>query len=390
MKFKSIYLIVLDSAGVGALEDADKFNDVGANTIGHTIEYNKKNELFNLNDLGLINILEDRINEKPKKGYFGKMKEYSFGKDTTTGHWEMAGTPVKEGFSTFTQSGFPKEIMDEWKEKTGHDYLGNYAESGTVILDKLGEEHIKTKKLIVYTSADSVFQIAAHEEVIGLDELYRVCEVTRKMLDKYNVARVIARPFIGNKKGEFKRTYNRHDYSMTPNDDTMLDILKKNNIEVTAVGKIGDIFAHRGTTLEIPTKGNADGLNKTMELLKSGKEGLIFVNLVDFDMLYGHRRNPEGYYNALKEVDEFTKDFMDNMSNEDLLIYVADHGCDPTHHGTDHTREYVPLLVYSPAFKDSGTLGIRDMFSDVSATVLDNFGFSSSAKYGKSFLNDLN
>jgi len=279
--------------------------------------------------------------------------------------------------------------MDEWREKTGFDYLGNYAESGTVILDKLGEEHIKTKKLIVYTSADSVFQIAAHEEVVPLEKLYEVCEITRKMLDKYNVARVIARPFVGKKKGEFKRTYNRHDYSMIPKENTMLDILKANNIPVVAVGKIGDIFAHRGTTEEIPTKGNTDGLNKTTELLSKKQEGLIFVNLVDFDMLYGHRRNPQGYYNALKEVDDFTEKFINRMTENDLLIYVADHGCDPTHHGTDHTREYVPLMVYSPAFKEKGTLGIRNSFSDISATILDNSNLYDKSKYGESFLKAL-
>jgi len=389
MKSKNIYLIVLDSAGVGEMPDAAKFNDKGANTIGHTVEHNGKNELHNFNKLGLENMLSKNLNEKPELGYYGIMSEFSYGKDTTTGHWEMAGAPVKEGFSTYTENGFPKEIMDEWKEKTGYDFLGNYAESGTVILDEFGEEHIKTKKLIVYTSADSVFQIAAHEDIVPIEELYKICKITREMLDKYNVARVIARPFVGDKKGEFKRTYNRHDYSMIPEQDTMLDILKKHEIPVTAVGKIGDIFAHRGTTAEIPTKGNADGLNKTMELLNKEQNGLIFVNLVDFDMLYGHRRNPQGYYDALKEADNFTNDFMNKMTDNDMLIYVADHGCDPTHHGSDHTREYVPLMVFSPAFKESNTLGIRESFADISATILDNFNLVDKADYGKSFLSEL-
>ncbi len=389
MKSKNIYLIVLDSAGVGEMPDAEKFNDKGANTIGHTVEYNGKNELNTLNKLGLSNMLNKNLELKPEKGYYGIMSEYSFGKDTTTGHWEMAGAPVKSGFSTYTNTGFPKEIMEEWKEKTGYDFLGNYAESGTVILDKFGEEHLKTKKLIVYTSADSVFQIAAHEDVVPIEELYKICKITREMLDKYNIARVIARPFIGNKKGEFKRTYNRHDYSMVPESNTMLDVLKDNDIPVVAVGKIGDIFAHRGTTTEISTKGNTDGLNKTMELLNKKQNGLIFVNLVDFDMLYGHRRNPRGYYDALKETDTFTADFMNKMSDDDLLIYVADHGCDPTHHGTDHTREYVPLMVFSPSFKEQGVLGIRSSFADVSATILDNFNLVDKAEFGKSFLSNL-
>jgi phosphopentomutase len=381
--------VVLDSAGVGEMPDADKFNDKGTNTIGHTIEHNGKNELFTLNDLGLENMISKELDKKSKLGSYGIMAESSHGKDTTTGHWEMAGAPVSSGFSTYTENGFPKEIMDEWKEKTGYDYLGNYSESGTVILDEFGEEHMKTKKLIVYTSADSVFQIAAHEDVIPIEELYRVCKVTREMLDKYNVARIIARPFIGNKKGEFKRTYNRHDYSMLPETDTMLDVLKSQDIPVIAVGKIGDIFAHQGTTEEISTKGNTDGLNKTMELLKKGQKGLIFVNLVDFDMLYGHRRDPKGYYEALKEVDSFTKDFMSEMTDDDLFIYVADHGCDPTYKGSDHTREYVPLMVYSPSFKENVTLGIRNSFADVSATILDNFNLLDKAECGESFLNKL-
>lgn len=389
MKSKNIYLVVLDSAGVGEMPDAEKFNDKGANTIGHTVEHHGNNKLNTLNKLGLSNMLNKNLELKPEKGYYGIMSEYSNGKDTTTGHWEMAGAPVKSGFSTYTDTGFPKEIMEEWKEKTGYDFLGNYAESGTVILDKFGEEHIKTKKLIVYTSADSVFQIAAHEDIVPIEELYKICKITREMLDKYNVSRVIARPFIGNKKGEFKRTYNRHDYSMLPEGNTMLDVLKANNIPVVAVGKIGDIFAHRGTTTEIPTKGNTDGLNKTMELLKQKQNGLIFVNLVDFDMLYGHRRNPQGYYDALKETDTFTADFMNKMSDEDLLIYVADHGCDPTHHGTDHTREYVPLMVFSPKFKEQGVLGIRNSFADISATILDNFNLVDKAEFGESFLSNL-
>lgn len=324
----------------------------------------------------------------PKTGYFGKMAEISNGKDTTTGHWELAGAPLVDGFTTYTEHGFPKKVMEEFRAKTGHDYLGNYASSGTVVLDELGEEHMKTKKLIVYTSADSVFQIAAHEDVIPIEELYRICKVTREMLDKYNVARVIARPFVG-KPGAFERTYNRHDYSMVPEDDTMLDILSKNDVPVTAVGKIGDIFAHRGTTQEMGTKGNADGIAKMKAIQEAGTEGLVFVNLVDFDMLFGHRRNPQGYYDALKEVDGFTTEFMKQMRDDELLIYVADHGCDPTYKGSDHTREYVPLLTYSPGFKEAGTLGIRETFADISATVLDNFGLKDQAKVGKSFMDQL-
>lgn len=384
---KNIYLVVLDSAGIGAMPDAEKYGDLNTNTIKHIIEKNK-NDLVNFNKIGLEHLLTWDFNKKPQKGYFGAMAEFSNGKDTTTGHWEMAGTPLKAGFATYTETGFPKEIMDEFKEKTGYDYLGNYSESGTVILDTFGEEHIKTKKLIVYTSADSVFQIAAHEEIIPIEELYRVCKISREMLDKYNVARVIARPFIGN-PGKFERTYNRHDYSMEPESQTMLDTLKENNIPVIAVGKIGDIFSHRGTTVEIPTKGNKDGMEKTLELINKKQNGLIFVNLVDFDMLWGHRRDVSGYYNGLKEADLFAEKVMNLMSNDDVLIFVADHGCDPTHTGTDHTREYVPLLIYSPSFKETGSLGIRTTFADVSATILENFGLLSKSSFGTSFLNDL-
>ncbi len=383
---KNIYLIVLDSAGVGALPDAEKYGDAGTNTIKHIVEYVGKNELHTFNSIGLNHILENSLTQKPEKGYYGIMAEYSNGKDTTTGHWEIAGTPLKDGFTTFTDTGFPKEIMDEFKEKTGHDYIGNYAESGTVILDKYGKEHVDTKKLIIYTSADSVFQIAAHEDVIPINELYRVCKISREILDKHNIARVIARPFIGS-EGNYKRTYNRHDYSMEPKGLTMLDQLKESDIPVIAVGKIGDIFAHRGVTEEIPTQGNRDGMDKTLQLLEKNRKGLVFVNLVDFDMLWGHRRDPQGYYNGLKEADEFTNEFMSKMSNNDIVIFVADHGCDPTYKGSDHTREYVPLLVYSPSFKESGTLGIRGTFADISATILENFGLK--GDFGTSFLKNL-
>ncbi len=384
---KNIYLVVLDSAGVGELPDAKEFNDLGANTVAHAIEVNGENNLLNFNKMGLQKILDRDFTTSPELGYHGMMAEYSYGKDTTTGHWEMAGTPVKDGFSTYPK-GFPEDIMKEWSKRTGYGYLGNYPESGTVILDKYGKEHLETKKLIVYTSADSVFQIAAHEDLVPVEELYKICKITRELLDPHNVARVIARPFIG-EPGNFTRTYNRHDYSMIPEKNTMLDYLKESNVPVIAVGKIGDIFAHRGTTQEIKTKGNTDGLNKTMDLLKSRQKGLIFVNLVDFDMLYGHRRKPQGYYDALKEADLFTEDFIKNMQDDDLLIYVADHGCDPTYRGSDHTREYIPLMVYSPSFKEQGSLGIRDTFADISATILDNFNLNDKIDFGKSFLGKL-
>ena len=387
--YKRIIILVMDSVGIGHAPDAAKFNDEGANTLGHIEATAGLIHCPTLRSLGLANIADIKTDEVPVMGAYGKMEEVSTGKDTTSGHWEMMGHPVTVPFPTF-YDGFPKELMDTFTKETGYGYLGNEVASGTEIIERLGVEHMKTGKPIVYTSADSVFQIAAHEDVIPLEDLYRMCEITRNKVcvGDYYVGRIIARPFIG-KPGHFVRTSNRHDYSRMPAHRMVQQELQAANIPTVAVGKIGDIYAHVGWDESYPTKSNAHGMNVVPYLLGSSFErGLMMVNLVEFDSLYGHRRNVEGYKRAIEAFDYQLSGLLPLLKDDDLLIITADHGNDPTWHGTDHTREHVPLLAYSPSMKGAIDLGLRYSFGDIGQTVLANFGLSPYA-VGTSFLKDI-
>ncbi|GLX69058.1 phosphopentomutase [Paenibacillus glycanilyticus] len=376
MKFDRIAVIVLDSVGIGELPDAPSFGDSGSHTLGHIIERVPTIELPHMRRWGL-----DRITElsdwKPSgeaAAYYGKMAEVSVGKDTMTGHWELMGLNITVPFQTFPE-GFPEELIQAFEERTGRKVIGNKPASGTEILDELGAEHMETGAWIVYTSADSVFQIAAHEEIVPLEELYRGCEIARELTmdERFAVGRVIARPFVGS-PGAFKRTPNRHDYAVKPPEATVLDLLKDNGFDTIAIGKINDIFDGEGITATSSTKSNADGIAQTVEALKKPFKGLLFTNLVDFDSLYGHRRDPEGYAAALEEFDRAIPELESAIGERDLLIVTADHGNDPVHPGTDHTREYVPILLFSPAFDQPKRLETRTTFSDLGATIADNFG----------------
>lgn len=387
--YKRIIILVMDSVGIGHAPDAAKFNDEGANTLGHIEATAGLIHCPTLRSLGLANIADIKTDETPVMGAYGKMEEVSTGKDTTSGHWEMMGHPVTVPFPTF-YDGFPKELMDTFTKETGYGYLGNEVASGTEIIERLGVEHMKTGKPIVYTSADSVFQIAAHEDVIPLEDLYRMCEITRNKVcvGDYYVGRIIARPFIG-KPGHFVRTSNRHDYSRMPEHRMVQQELQAAQIPTVAVGKIGDIYAHVGWDESYPTKSNAHGMNVVPYLLGSSFErGLMMVNLVEFDSLYGHRRNVEGYKRAIEDFDYQLSGLLPLLKDDDLLIITADHGNDPTWHGTDHTREHVPLLAYSPSKKEAIDLGLRHSFGDIGQTVLANFGLSPYA-VGTSFLKDI-
>ena len=387
--YKRIIILVMDSVGIGHAPDAAKFNDEGSNTLGHIEATAGLIHCPTLRSLGLANIADIKTDETPVMGAYGKMEEVSTGKDTTSGHWEMMGHPVTVPFPTF-YDGFPKELMDTFTKETGYGYLGNEVASGTEIIERLGVEHMKTGKPIVYTSADSVFQIAAHEDVIPLEDLYRMCEITRNKVcvGDYYVGRIIARPFIG-KPGHFVRTSNRHDYSRMPEQRMVQQELQVANIPTVAVGKIGDIYAHVGWDESYPTKSNAHGMNVVPYLLGSSFEsGLMMVNLVEFDSLYGHRRNVEGYKRAIEDFDYQLSGLLPLLKDDDLLIITADHGNDPTWHGTDHTREHVPLLAYSPSMKEAIDLGLRHSFGDIGQTVLANFGLSPYA-VGTSFLKDI-
>lgn len=387
--YKRIIILVMDSVGIGHAPDAAKFNDEGANTLGHIEATAGLIHCPTLRSLGLANIADIKTDETSVMGAYGKMEEVSTGKDTTSGHWEMMGRPVTVPFPTF-YDGFPKELMDTFTKETGYGYLGNEVASGTEIIERLGVEHMKTGKPIVYTSADSVFQIAAHEDVIPLEDLYRMCEITRNKVcvGDYYVGRIIARPFIG-KPGHFVRTSNRHDYSRMPEHRMVQQELQAAQILTVAVGKIGDIYAHVGWDESYPTKSNAHGMNVVPYLLGSSFErGLMMVNLVEFDSLYGHRRNVEGYKRAIEDFDYQLSGLLLLLKDDDLLIITADHGNDPTWHGTDHTREHVPLLAYSPSMKEAIDLGLRHSFGDIGQTVLANFGLSPYA-VGTSFLKDI-
>lgn len=383
--FKRIILIVLDSAGVGEAKDAKKYDDVGTNTIKHAIE-SANIELPNLKKLGLYNLLYNTHDDVI--GYYTKANEVSNGKDTLTGHLEMMGVITEQPFKTFLNTGFPKELIDELEKRTGRKVIGNIAASGTEIIKDLGEEHMKTGSIIVYTSADSVLQIAAHEDVVPLDELYKICEIAREITLKpeWKVGRIIARPFIG-KVGNFTRTPNRHDYALDPAYDTVLNYLNNANLDVISIGKICDIFNYSGINKYTRTTDNYDGIMKIEEEMKQNFNGLLFANLNDFDSKYGHRRNPVGYANALKEFDDNLPNIIDLLRFDDLMIITADHGNDPTYKGTDHTREHTPILVYSKKFKNNGYINELNSFSDIGATIADNFNVKS--PHGESFLNKI-
>jgi phosphopentomutase len=380
-----VIVIVLDSVGVGAMPDAADFGDEGANTLAHVAEHTGGLNLPHMQKMGLGNIIPVKgvpAVKNPMASY-GMMAEASASKDTMAGHWEMMGLIVDKPFPTFPD-GFPSEIMNKFFNAAGVRHaLGNKAASGTVIIAELGEEHIKTGFPIVYTSADSVFQIAAHEDVIPVDKLYKMCEQARTVCDEYRLGRVIARPFVG-KPGQFTRTANRKDYPMDPPGDTALDVLKRNNFPVMGIGKIEDIFAGKGITRAIHTKSNSDGMKCLTDELSITTRGLIFINLVDFDMLYGHRNNARGYADALELFDRELGDLLPRIREDDLVIITADHGCDPAFPGTDHTREYVPLLVYSKQMKPRG-LGTRETFADIGVSILETLGVPHSFP-GDSFL----
>lgn len=388
---KRAFVIVMDSVGCGTAPLSYKYGDEGANTLGHISEKMNGINIKTLESFGIGNIT-DIVGVKKIENTiasYGKMDELSNGKDTMTGHWEFMGIETKKPFLTFTETGFPKELIDELEEKTGHKVIGNYAASGTEILKVLGEEHIKTGAMIVYTSSDSVLQIACHEKYFGLEELYRVCKIAREicMNEKYLVGRVIARPFVGESSETFKRTPNRHDYALSPSDKTVLDSLKENNYDVISVGKINDIFNTMGITESHKSVSNEDGMNITIDIAKRDFNGLCFVNLVDFDALYGHRRDVLGYKKALEEFDLKLKGLINVLRCDDLLIITADHGNDPTWRGTDHTREYVPLLVYGKNYK-CVNLGTRNTFADVGATISKFFNVEM-PKIGTSFLGEI-
>lgn len=367
-------VIVLDGFGVGELPDANNYGDVGSNTLKGIYDNTKLN-LPNMKKLGLYNITQIGIDEKEENvvGAYGKAIEQSVGKNSPVGHWEISGFILKNGFKTYPNA-FPKDLINEFIKETGvKGILCNEVGSGTEILKRFGEEHIRTGYPIIYTSADSVFQIAAHEDVIPVEELYRICKIARKILDnpKYNVGTVIARPFVGDKPENFTRTYNRRDFESETFGKTMLDIISQNKKDVIAIGKIEDLFAGRGITKKIHTSGNADGIEKTIEEIGKQNEGLIFTNLVDFDMLYGHRNNIEGYAKALEYFDNKLPEIISNMKDTDILIITADHGNDPSTPSTDHSREYIPILVYGKNVKPNVNLGIRNTYADISATILD-------------------
>jgi len=384
MSFRRVIWIVLDSVGIGEMPDADQYGDRGSDTLGN-IARRRPLHLPNFSRLGLANIkpVAGLDPAAEPAGCYGRCALASPGKDTTSGHWEMAGVHLERPFPLFP-NGFPREVMDEFERRIGRSTLGNKPASGTGIIQKLGEEHMRTGAPIVYTSADSVFQIAAHEEVIPLFELYKMCETAREILKgPYEVGRVIARPFVG-EPGSFTRTANRHDYAVPPPRGMLLDQLQAKRVPVFSVGKILDIFLSRGITDYEKTKTNADGMAKTLGAMNAQDDGLIFTNLVDFDMLYGHRNDVEGYARALEAVDAWVPDLLGRMADGDLLIFTADHGCDPTTPSTDHSREYVPLIVYGPAARAGVNLGTRASLSDIGQTVAENFG--TSIANGLSFL----
>lgn len=377
-KYKRIFTIVIDSLGAGAMPDAAEYGDAGTDTLGHISESVDSFVIPNLQKLGMANLHPLKQVEAVAKplAHYGKLREASTGKDTMTGHWEMMGLHITKPFKTFTDTGFPPELIAELEKRTGHKVIGNKAASGTAILDELAEEEIATGHMIVYTSADSVLQICGNEETFGLEELYRCCEIAREitMKDEWKVGRIIARPYVGKKKGEFKRTSNRHDYALKPYGRTALNALKDKGYDVISVGKIADIFDGEGITEANRSKSSVHGMEQTIEIAQKDFTGLCFVNLVDFDALWGHRRNPEGYAQELEKFDVKLGELLPLLREDDLLVITADHGNDPTHTGTDHTREKVPFIAYSPSMKENGQLPESDTFAIIGATIADNFG----------------
>lgn len=376
-KYKRIFVIVMDSLGIGAADDAAAYGDAGTDTLGHIAERREKFVIPNLQKIGMANLhpLKQVAPVEHPLGYYMEMKERSAGKDTMTGHWELMGLYTQKPFQTFTEHGFPQGLIDELEKRTGHKVIGNKSASGTAIIDELGEEEIATGHMIVYTSADSVLQICGQEETFDLKELYRCCEIARELTlrDEWKVGRVIARPYIGKKKGEFKRTANRHDYALKPFGKTALDALKAGGYDVISVGKIFDIFDGEGLTESNKSQSSVHGMEQTIDIAKRDFTGLCFTNLVDFDALWGHRRNPEGYAQEIEKFDVKFGELLQLLKDDDLVIITADHGNDPTYTGTDHTREKVPFLAYSPSMQGSGRLETSDTFAAVGATIADNF-----------------
>ena len=377
-EYKRVFVIVIDSLGIGVMPDGEKFGDIGVNTLGHIAESVETFRIPTLQKLGMANLtpLKQVPAVENPLGYQAALRERSNGKDTMTGHWEIMGIETKKPFKTFTEHGFPKELIEELEKRTGHKVIGNKSASGTEIIEELGEEEIATGHMIVYTSADSVLQICGNEETFGLEELYRCCEIAREltMKEEWRVGRVIARPYIGKKKGEFERTSNRHDYALKPPMKTALDVLKDHGLDVISVGKIKDIFDGEGITEAYKSKSSVHGMEQTIELADKDFQGLCFVNLVDFDAKWGHRRNPAGYAKELEMFDEKLEVLLEKLREEDLLIITADHGNDPTYTGTDHTREKVPFLAYGKAMEGNGMLPEQDTFAVIGATIVDNFG----------------
>ena len=378
MRFKRVFVIVLDSLGIGPMADSARFDDAGADTLGHISETVEHLDIPNLQRLGLANLkaLKQVKSAEHPEGYFMAMNEASNGKDTMTGHWEMMGIRTDKPFITFTEHGFPKELIDELEKRCGRKIIGNKAASGTEILEELGEQEVNEGKLIVYTSADSVLQICGNEETMGLETLYHYCEIAREltMRDEWRVGRVIARPYVVKKRGEFKRTSNRHDYALKPTGPTTLNALKDAGYDVISVGKINDIFVGEGITESNHSDSSVHGMQQTIDIAKRDFKGLCFTNLVDFDALWGHRRNPVGYGEEIEKFDKKLGELLPLLREDDLLILTADHGNDPTYKGTDHTREQVPFIAYSPSDTESGKLDTSDTFAVIGATIADNFG----------------
>ncbi len=379
-RYKRIFVIVIDSLGVGAMPDAERFGDFGVNTLGHISESVDTFRIPNLQKLGMANLtpLKQVAPAENPLGCYGVLREKSNGKDTMTGHWEMMGIETKTPFQTFTEHGFPKELIKELERRTGHKVIGNKSASGTAIIEELGEEEIATGHMIVYTSADSVLQICGNEETFDLKELYRCCEIARELTlrEEWKVGRVIARPYIGKKKGEFERTSNRHDYALKPPAKTVLNALQENGYEVISVGKIADIFDGEGITQSNKSKSSVHGMEQTIAIAGEDFEGLCFVNLVDFDAKWGHRRNPKGYRDELERFDEKLEILLERLKDDDLLLITADHGNDPTYKGTDHTREKVPFLAYAKSMERRERLAEQETFAVIGATIADNFGIA--------------
>lgn len=377
-KYNRIFVIVLDSLGIGAMPDSDKFGDIGVDTFGHILNKMGTLAIPNMAKLGMLNLHTggDMKAVAEPMGRYARLSEASNGKDTMTGHWEMMGIKTEKPFKTFTDHGFPPELIAELEKKCGKKVIGNKSASGTEIIEELGEEEIKNGSMIVYTSADSVLQICGNEETFDLENLYRCCEIAREITlkDEWRVGRVIARPYVGKKKGEFKRTSNRHDYALKPTGPTVLNALKDNGLDVIGVGKINDIFCGEGITETYHSTSSVNGMEQTIEICQKDFEGLCFVNLVDFDALWGHRRNVEGYAREIEKFDQKLGELLEVIREDDLLILTADHGNDPTYTGTDHTREYVPFIAYAKGMENGGALDAENTFAIIGASVAENFG----------------